>query len=153
MIGLAVVVFAVLVCYLIGALRKKAAPRARIRIKAMPPGEPPEWVRSAWVGLELPLIAGQVRPEGGTVHQAVSFREVSLTGGYAVDGKTAVKILQSANTEAAQWWRDNAPEVLYPGNQMVFPADVCERLDDLGGDATRKPRTWWRELSECKRGG
>ena len=31
-----------------------------------PPGEAPASVRAAWIGLELPLIVGQVRPEDGT---------------------------------------------------------------------------------------
>jgi hypothetical protein len=118
--------------YLVSKWRTKAAPRAVIRIRALPPGDPPEWVRAAWVGLELPLIVGQVRPEEGPAQQAVSRQQVNVPEGYAVDGKTAVETLESASSEAASWWRSNAPDVLAPGYQLVFPAHVCERLDDLG---------------------
>jgi hypothetical protein len=118
--------------YLVRKVRAKTAPRARVRIIALPPGDPPEWVRAAWVGLELPLILKQVRPEDGPAQQAVSRQEVFIANGYAVDGKTAVAMVESASFDAGKWWRDNAPDVLAPGYQMVFPAHVCERLDDLG---------------------
>ena len=51
---------------------------------------------------------------------------------YAVDGKTALDFLASASPDAAAWWRENAPEISSSGYQLVFPAEVCERLDDLG---------------------
>jgi hypothetical protein len=112
--------------------RAKRTPRALVRITAPPPGEAPEWVRACWVGLELPLIPGQVRPLQGPAYQVLSRSFVLVPDGYAVDGKAAVQILESANVEAGGWWRANAPDVCAPGYQMVFPAQVCERLDDLG---------------------
>jgi hypothetical protein len=118
--------------YLIHRWRKRSVRRAVIRITAPPPGELPEFVRRAWVGLELPLIAGQIRAEALTAQQVLSRQEVNALPGYAVDGRTAVAILASANPEVARWWRENAPDILAPGYQLVFAAEVCERLDDLG---------------------
>ena len=112
--------------------RAKRTPRALVRITAPPPGEAPDWVRASWVGLELPLIPGQVRPLQGPAYQVLSRSFVLVPDGYAVDGKASVQILESANIEAGQWWRTNSPDVLAPGYQMVFPAQVCERMDDLG---------------------
>jgi hypothetical protein len=118
--------------YLIHRWRRRSSRRAVIRITAPPPGELPEFVRRAWVGLELPLIPGQTRAEMLTAQEALSRRAVDALPGYAVEGRTAVAILATANPEMAQWWRENAPEILAPGYQLVFAAEVCERLDDLG---------------------
>jgi hypothetical protein len=118
---------------LVRAWRRRMTPRAIVRIKALPPGEAPEFVRRAWIGLELPLILDQTRPEQMAVQGALSHEPVAAPPGYAVDGKIAIAALESANAEVAAWWRENAAHVLVPGYQLVFPAEVCERLDDLGG--------------------
>lgn len=118
--------------YLVHRLRKRAIPRAVVRIIRMPPGEAPQPVRQAWVGLLLPLIEGQVQTEYVVAQQAVSHQPVTAPSACAVEGKAAVEILESANPEAAAWWRQNAPEVIAAGYQLIFPAEVCERLDDLG---------------------
>ena len=118
--------------FLIRYLVKRSARRAVIRITALPPGEAPQFVRQAWVGLELPLIQGQVETDNLPAQQVLSRQRVHPPGSYAVEGKAAIKILDSASPEAARWWRENAPDILAPGYQLVFPAEVCERLDDLG---------------------
>src|SRR5262245_53218441 len=118
--------------YIVHRLRKRAIPRAVVRISATPPGEAPEQFRQAWVGLLLPLIEGQVQSEYTVAQQAVSHTPVTAPSAYAVEGKVAVDILASANPEAAAWWRQNVPEILAAGYQLIFPAEVCERLDDLG---------------------
>jgi hypothetical protein len=131
-IGIAGAVAAVaLVVFLMYRWRKRSAPRAQIRIKAVPPGEAPEFVRRAWVGLDLPVIAGQVQPDHGPAFGALSHQRLAMPAGYAVDGPTAIAILQTASPEIAAWWRENVPAAVAPGFQLVFPADVCERLDDL----------------------
>jgi len=121
-----------IVLCLVRKWRRNTTPRALVRITAPPPGEAPDWVRACWVGLELPLISGQVRPLQGPAYQVLSRSFVLVPDGYAVDGKTAVQILETANVAAGHWWRANVPAVLAPGHQMVFPAHVCERMDDLG---------------------
>jgi hypothetical protein len=123
--GLAIL--GILLC-LVRKWRAKRTPRALVRITAPPPGEAPDWVRASWVGLELPLISGQIAPIQGPAYQALSRSFVLVPDGYAVDGKTAVQILESANAEAGVWWRTHTRDVLAPGSQMVFRAYVCERL-------------------------
>jgi hypothetical protein len=49
--------------------------------------------------------------------------------GYAVHGATAVQLLAAKAPEAAAWWRRHAPHVLTGGYELVFPAEICERLD------------------------
>ncbi len=120
---------------LVRAWRKRRTPRAVVRITALPPGEAPEWVRQAWIGLELPLVAGQVRAGSGNAQGVLSGEAVAAPPAYAVEGRAAIAILQAACPDAAAWWRENVPLVLASGSQLVFPAEVCERLDDLGSSA------------------
>ncbi len=119
-------------CFVLVRWYKRSGPRARIRIVAVPPGEAPEFVRRAWVGLELPVIAGQVEADHGITLGVLTQQPVAAPAGYAVDDKTAIAVLQSASPEIAAWWRENAPIVTARGYQLIFPAAVCERLDDLG---------------------
>jgi hypothetical protein len=98
-----------------------------IRIIATPPGDAAESIRRAWVGVELPLIAGEQQPQSLRVLGVLS-GAVGSTVGYAVDGQTAVNLLASHDPNAADWWRENAPHVLAAGYQLIFPADVCEPI-------------------------
>jgi hypothetical protein len=77
------------------------------RVVAPPPGEEPEELRQAWVGLELPLRK----------HQSESVDE-----GYRVVGSEAVKLLAAHNPTAARWWHAR----LHHGSVRVFPTDVCQ---------------------------
>ena len=81
---------------------------------------------------ELPVIVGQTQAAKGITLGVLSRRSVDAPPGYAVEGRRALAALESASPEAAAWWRENAPDVLAPGYQLIFPAEVCERLDDLG---------------------
>jgi hypothetical protein len=107
--------------------RGRAGAASRIRIIATPPGDAAESIRRAWVGVELPLIAGEQQPQSLSVVGVLSGAAGS-TVGYAVDGQTAVNLLASHDPNAADWWRENAPHVLAAGYQLIFPADVCEPI-------------------------
>jgi hypothetical protein len=111
-----------------------------IRIIKVPPGEAPESVRQAWVGLSLPLAEGQgIRPTtyeacgvlsgpkdlSSTLAAWVSKR-FRLSAGYAVETLAAVEILSHVNPEAAGWWYQKVPYLTMPGEQLIFPASVCE---------------------------
>ncbi len=117
--------------WLIHSRRKQSRPSAAIRIIAAPPGEAPEFVRQAWVGLALPVVAGQSEAANLTAQQVLSGRSVGAPLSYAVDGPAAIAILNAASPKAAAWWRQNAPEALVAGYQLVFPAEVCERADEF----------------------
>jgi hypothetical protein len=127
-IGILVVVGAVIgVSWFVKALRQRAA--GSIRIVAIPPGEAPQGIRQAWVGVELPLLAGQKQPQAVVVHGVVSGGAAGSALVYVVDGRTAVERLASHDPNAADWWRENAPHALASGYQLLFPAAVCQRLD------------------------
>src|SRR5207302_7652125 len=99
-----------------------------VRIVTIPPGEAPEEVRRAWVGLELPLAAGEKDARGLDIAGVLSGRTVGVTQGFAVDGKRAIKLLAGHDTSAAEWWRHNAPHAARSGYQLIFPVNVCEKV-------------------------
>jgi hypothetical protein len=113
-----------------GLLRRRSAPAGRqIRITATPPGEAPEAVRRAWVGLTLPLAHGHPAPAMVPVQGVVHGQPGGYWTGYLVDGRQAVERLAAAHPEAAGWWRQHARHVLARGYCMVFPVEVCDLLE------------------------
>jgi hypothetical protein len=61
---------------------------------------------------------------------AILLGRYEVENGYAVDALKAVELLESANPQAAQWWRENAPHMLQPGRRFVFAAGVCQIHSD-----------------------
>jgi hypothetical protein len=117
-----------------------------IRIIATPPGEAPEEVRQAWVGLELPLVAGEPGPRtlpvGGVLTGAHTFLGKLfklLTGqrrfahGYVINAPQALVLLAEKAPSAALWWREHAPHCWQSGQVFLFPAEVCVEV------VSRKP--------------
>jgi hypothetical protein len=115
--------------FLVYSFWPRSSSGVRIRIISPPPGEAPEEVRRAWVELELPLARGQGKPRPLNVVGVLTQRGSGATAGYIVDGRTAIRLLESHAPQAAQWWRENAPHVVASGYQLVFPAEVCERIE------------------------
>lgn len=109
--------------------------RSRIRIVATPPGDAPDQIRRAWVGLELPLANGQTGPCRQPAEGILSGRDEAPCSGYAVDGRQAVALLAAREPEAAAWWREHAPHVSMHGYQLVFPADVCDLVGSRSGQS------------------
>jgi hypothetical protein len=114
-----------------------------VRIVATPPGEAPEEVRRAWVGLELPLTGRQKGPRtmatSGVLTGPRTFWGrlwVILTGrtkneyGYVVDAPRSLFLLAESAPWAAQWWRECAPHTWMPGRSFLFPAEVCVEITD-----------------------
>ncbi|MBB6048419.1 hypothetical protein [Armatimonas rosea] len=96
------------------------------RVVAPPPGEEPEALRQAWVGLELPLRK----------HQSGSAQE-----GYRIDGPEAVRLLAAHNPAAAQWWHTR----LHHGSVYTFPTETCQ-LSEL--PQTTPSSASWAKLSQ-----
>jgi hypothetical protein len=96
------------------------------RVVAPPPGEEPEELRQAWVGLELPLRK----------HQSGSTEE-----GYSIAGPEAVKLLAAHNPTAAQWWHTR----LHHGSVCIFPTETCQ-LTEL--PQTTPSSASWAKLSQ-----
>jgi hypothetical protein len=115
----------------------------KVRIIACPPGEAPQDVREAWIGLELPLPAGpfgqrRVWLTSGVVtgsktglQRLLNFvrGRVQVHKGYSVDGLEAVNVLALKDPVAADWWRENCAHVLDGKRRLVFPADVCQECE------------------------
>jgi hypothetical protein len=107
------------------ATRRKTS---AIRITGTPPGEAPEHVRSAWIGLELPLSPGETGLRTTEQVEVLSLRKTGAMSGYVVDGNKAVELLAARSPEAAEWWRQNCAAFLKANGCLIFPPDVCERL-------------------------
>jgi hypothetical protein len=112
----------------------------KIRIIGCPPGEAPQAVREAWIGLELPLPLGHLgRRRGWLTTGVVSgprtwwqrligilHGRVEAHSGYAVNGLEAINLLALKDPLAAAWWRDNCAHLLDGKRHLVFPAGVCQ---------------------------
>jgi hypothetical protein len=101
---------------------------AHLLILRTPPGEAPEEIRRAWVGIELPLRRGETEPRDFQSVGVLSQQGAAMATGYAVLGRAAVDALASQSPEAAAWWREKAPHVIARGYRLWFPSDVCGRV-------------------------
>jgi hypothetical protein len=113
---------------------------ASIRILSIPPGEAPEDIREAWIGLSLPLagwplnrrrnwrVGGVLSGQKSVLAHWVSFifGKAKKMDGYAVNGQLAITELEKKNPTAAAWWMQNVPRCVKPHWALVFPEDVCE---------------------------
>ena len=115
----------------------------KIRIIAIPPGEAPDHIRQAWIGVVIPLLpppfdrlrcistAGVLSGPKTPLGQISALLRGKSTKryGYAVEALTAVGALAEKNPEAAKWWRQNTSYLMEKGGMLVFPADVCEDVE------------------------
>ena len=113
---------------LVAIARRRLTSGGLIRVVAPPPGEAPEQVRAAWVGLELPLVGGVSQPCTAPALGSVSGGSAGICAGYVVDGQEAVERLVAQCPKAAAWWREYAHQVVAQGYRLMFPTDVCHRL-------------------------
>jgi hypothetical protein len=109
----------------------------RIRIKSVPPGAAPLWVREKWVGVELTAVLGPSAKNfpAASVLARSSFPASLwrlLTGktkkvtGYPVQVTNAIEALEKSSPQAAAWWRENTPGIISPSRLFVFDAGACE---------------------------
>src|SRR5437899_1756277 len=122
----------------------------KVCVVAVPPGEAPEWVRKQWVGLVLPLAAGEdgarpVRTWGALTGPKTLPAQVwcLLTGkynrvhGFVVDAPRALEILAASAPEAAQWCRTHTAYG-QSGRKLIFPAETCQEHDGSASAALRR---------------
>ena len=112
----------------------------RIRIRTAPPGEAPQTIRNAWIGVVIPLPAhpydkackrygvGVLTGPKGFLGQlwALITGKCFTWEAYTVDALTAVEALAKTKPESARWWRESTPHLMRPGMKLMFPANVCE---------------------------
>lgn len=113
---------------------------ANIRVVATPPGEAPDDVREAWIGMVLPLVPGHLRPirmpQFGVVtgpKTPLMMRLAAFLGfwkahpaTYPVYARTALRLLADHAPIAEAWWRTNAPHMYREGIVFGFAEHVCE---------------------------
>jgi hypothetical protein len=117
--------FAGLIAYVVS--RKKRRPPPRIRIIATPPGEAPESVRRAWIGMELSLAPGSTESPQAISAGGVLSGEIGGTClGFVVEGRDAITALRFHDPVAAAWWRENVPDITSEWYGLGFPAEVCD---------------------------
>lgn len=112
-----------------------------VRIVATPAGEAPEWVRKAWVGLDLPCKSAKSAmfvTLGVTAPAPTFWAKLGMSlgfggerqKGFAVPAIAAVEALAAVNPEAAAWWRENTPQLLRPGQALLFDEAACKMADE-----------------------
>ncbi len=91
----------------------------KIKIISTPAGIAPDWVREAWVGLELSL-----GNDPGNVSLTISSPENE--GGYPVRTEDALRVLKEKNATAARWW-ETSPWA--HSQYLVFGKQFCELIN------------------------
>jgi len=111
----------------------------RIRIVRRPEGEAPEWVRDAWIGVELPVLVPEpvstfgfgvlTGPKNIVLEWVLCvIGRAKPIAGYVVAADTAVACLMEHSPTAAEWWRTEVPYLVRPGARFVFDAPSCDRI-------------------------
>jgi hypothetical protein len=118
----------------------------RIRVlKPSFPGDEPDFVREAWVGLELPVLEGKEQPvlvpPVKLPWRALSFSK-QITRlfsrqladqpmpAYLVGAAEAFEVLKRERPEAAKWWQTNFPAALSGRYNFRFDVENCQKLRD-----------------------
>lgn len=111
----------------------------RIRIVRRPEGEAPEWVRDAWIGVEIPVLVPEPVSTFGfgvlTGPKSIALDWILWVigrakpiAGYVVAADTAVACLMERSPTAAEWWRTEVPYLVRPGARLVFDTPSCDRI-------------------------
>ncbi len=124
-----------------------------VRVIAVPPGEAPEHIRRAWLGLVLPLAPwapgpvegaecdGPTKPVGvfATLARLLTGR---YPGGlyYVTSVDAALAVLERASPGASAWWLENTPHLIGANRTFQIAAGVCEEVPGPGDRSTRPHR-------------
>ena len=104
-----------------------------IQVINLPPGEAPEAIRRAWIGILLSLPEGDEgpiipAPAGKFAALKSLFRFAPPPRVFRVDAAHALDCLSHHDPEAAAWWEQNQPDLLFPGTHLHFPEQTCHRI-------------------------
>lgn len=83
-----------------------------ITITKLPEGEAPQWVRAAWVGLVVPVIAISYTEAFGLLSKS----QLGPRLMYIVPQREAIKALKKKSKRAATWWTS----IGFPRPQETF---------------------------------
>lgn len=117
--------------------------RSLVRIVATPNGEAPVHVRTAWIGVVVPLAsevaaAQDFTPSGVLTGKRpplllrawAALRGRSMSRGFEVPIVASIDILGQVRPDAARWWRENAPWLFVSGGTWFFDEASCELVTD-----------------------
>ena len=86
----------------------------------------------SWVGCVLPLFATTDDPKVSQQTKGVlSRQDEAYSPGFVVCVIDAVRELESHNAAAAQWWRQNTPHLIQPGQLLVLSREACELVEEI----------------------
>jgi hypothetical protein len=104
----------------------RTASFVRVRVVGDPGGDPPGWVRDAWLGIEFDAVASSRKVLIGSARRRWWVR--SRARGWLVPADVAVDALNVAGQhEAAAWWRSSG--LLGGVAVLVFRAGSCVPVD------------------------
>ena len=110
--------------------KQKTEYTGRVRITRRPDGEAPEWVRQAWVDLELPCDSIVGYPDGGMDRGVITQAPVTQNeSGVSVPQDLALAVLHETDPNAAAWWR--AYGFPRPDEYFGFEEDEFEILEGV----------------------
>lgn len=109
-------------------IQKKGGVVLKVKITSRPGGYAPEWVRNAWINIELEVI---YEPEALKIQAMMSpIGPVPITqkmNGYVIKTADALEVLKLHNQEAYQWWEKNREDLfLNPEARWFFEAGCCQ---------------------------
>lgn len=98
-----------------------------VLITSTPPGEAPESVRQAWVGLKIPLDEDQSQ---GTVRGALGGNpEPDNLDGYCVPAGAAIAALKAAGkVGSVHWWVTKGYG--FPGQSLMVGKKFCKLVEE-----------------------
>ena len=114
-----------------------------LRVKCVPNGEAPLWVREKWVGLDFPItitsqksvnkhITGVLSKPKNVLSTIAGYllNKYERKNVYLVNAQGAVSILNTASIEAANWWKENTPYLLKLNSSLCFEENEIEIVDN-----------------------
>lgn len=103
--------------------------RTVVRVRAVPSGDAPEWVRRAWVDVRIPVPGANIVATDNVGFGAIS-SAVRARRSYAVPLYCAAEALRlSGRQDAARWWLSQAFATDALQGELLFDEDcvVIER--------------------------
>jgi hypothetical protein len=118
-----------------------------LQIVAVPPGEAPETIRAAWIGVTIPLANIEAPQPNHWSSRGVLGKEYGLlakvkrlfgtpiteqpTVGYVVEVLAAIEALKAHAPAAAAWWEQHTPDLIKPGAKFLFEASCCKEVSGV----------------------
>jgi len=115
-----------------------------VQIIKVPPGEAPQKIRVAWIGVTIPLAnieaaqpslwssKGVLGKEHGFFAKVKTFFGFPVAEqpcvGYVVEVLPAIEALKAHAPTAAAWWEQHTPHLIKPGARLLFDASCCKEV-------------------------